>query len=294
MTLSLRVRAPAKVNLFLHVGERRLDGYHDLQSLVAFTEACDILHLSTSDELNLETSGRFARSLPAQDNLALRAAHALAAERGAEIILEKNLPVAAGLGGGSADAAAALRGLNALWNLKRDNADLLNLAAALGSDVPACVTSRTAWMEGRGERLTILPPLPPLDIVLVNPGVKVPTRDVFLALNMRSGIDMMTPPRSEICDVWDLVSYLADAGNDLEAPATVMFPSIDQVLAALEHEPGCVHAQMSGSGATCFGLFQEGPWAQGAAERLQQDHPMWWVTKTRFAQPEYAAPEIII
>ncbi len=294
MTLSLRVRAPAKVNLFLHVGERRLDGYHSLQSLVAFTEACDVVHLSFAEELNLETSGRFAQGLPTHNNLVLRAAQALASERGVEIVLEKNLPVAAGLGGGSADAAAALRGLNTLWELKRDNAELLNLAATLGSDVPACVYSRTAWMEGRGERLTILPPLPPLDIVLVNPGVTVPTRDVFQALNMRSGIDMMTPPRSEIRDVWDLVSYLADAGNDLEAPATVMFPTIDQVLASLEHEPGCVHAQMSGSGATCFGLFQEGPWAQGAAERLQLDHPLWWVTKTRFAGPEFAIPEIVI
>ena len=201
--------------------------------------------------------------------------------------------VAAGIGGGSADAAATLRGLNALWALGCSDADLAEVAAAIGSDVPACVYSRPVWMEGRGERITALKPLPPISVVLMNPRVPVPTPAVFAALNMRSGVDLMVPPVADIRDVWDMVSYLADAGNDLEPAASTMFPIIDQALGALEHEPGCVHAQMSGSGATCFGLFQDGPWAEGAAVRLAADHPGWWVVATRFADAEIGVPQAV-
>ena len=289
---SISVRAPAKINLFLHVGERRLDGFHDLQSLVLFTEACDRLHFTLDETLTLQTLGPFAEALPKNDNLVLRAARAVGNGRAARITLEKNLPVAAGIGGGSADAAATLRGLNVLWNLGRSDADLAEIASAIGSDVPACIYSQPVWMEGRGERVTVLKALPPIAVVLVNPRVPVPTPAVFAALNMRSGVDLMVPPAADIRDVWDLVSYLADAGNDLEPPASTMFPIIDQALGALEHEPGCVHAQMSGSGATCFGLFQDGPWAEGAAMRLAADHPDWWVVATRFASSDIGEPLI--
>jgi 4-diphosphocytidyl-2-C-methyl-D-erythritol kinase len=289
---TVRVRAPAKLNLFLHVGDRRPDGYHALESLVAFAAESDLLECVAAPELSLQVSGPFARALgDTGDNLVLRAARALQSERGAALTLRKNLPVAAGLGGGSADAAAALRGLNALWHLGRSEAELLEIAAELGSDVPACVLSRPLWMEGRGEKVTAVPTLPPIKLVLVNPGFMVPTKAVFGTLNARSGIGSMYRPPASLVTVWDLVTYLADAGNDLEGPASLIAPDIDHVLGALAHEPGCVHAQMSGSGATCFGLFQEGPWAAGAAERLALDHPHWWVHASYIAPPDFGAPE---
>ncbi len=290
----VKVFAPAKLNLFLHVGDRRADGYHALQSLVAFAETGDALHLEASSDLTLTVSGPFGAQIPRGDgNLVLKAARALAAEvsdtpLGASIVLEKNLPVAAGLGGGSSDAAAVLRGLNALWSLGRSEDDLVELARTLGSDVPACVLARPCWMEGRGEQVFATPPLPPLEVILVNPGVLLPTAGVFASLNARTGTGAMEPP-GRIETVWDIVAYLEDSGNDLEAPATLFQPVIDEVLDALHHEPACVFAQMSGSGATCFGLFDGREFAHGAAERIALDHPDWWVRSTRIAPPDIGA-----
>ena len=289
------VRAPAKLNLFLHVGDERPDGYHELQSLVAFAETSDIVDVAPSADLTLTVSGPFARQIPRGDeNLALKAARALSetcsrAQLGAAIALEKNLPVTAGIGGGSADAAAVLRALNLLWSLGRSETELIELAQAIGSDVPACVLSRPCWMEGRGERVSAAPSLPPLDVVIVNPGVELPTAVVFRALNARTGTAAMRPPAA-IATLWDLVAYLGDAGNDLESPATRLTPIIDEVLDALEHEPACVFAQMSGSGATCFGLFDGRTYAEGAAERIALDHPTWWVRGTRLAPPNIGTP----
>jgi 4-diphosphocytidyl-2-C-methyl-D-erythritol kinase len=285
----LRVRAPAKINLFLHVGDKRPDDFHALESLVVFAEEGDTLECTPATELSLRVTGPFARALEGTDNLVLKAARALDAERGASITLDKQLPVAAGLGGGSADAAAALRALNKLWGLGRSEKELLEIAPNLGSDVPACLLSRPVWMEGRGERLLPVAPFPPLSLILVNPRVMVPTKAVFAGLNLRNGLGAARPPH--IHDVWELVSYLADSENDLEAPASRLAPIINVVLEAIAHEPGCVLAQMSGSGASCFGLFQDGPWAQGAADRLTEDHPLWWVRATRIAPPDYGAPE---
>jgi 4-diphosphocytidyl-2-C-methyl-D-erythritol kinase len=285
------VVAPAKLNLFLHVGDRRPDGYHALQSLVAFTDTGDALQLEAASDLTLTVSGPFAAQIPrGEDNLVLKAARALADEsssspRGASIALEKNLPVAAGLGGGSSDAAAVLRGLNLLWSLGRSEDELVELGRTLGSDVPACVLARPCWMEGRGEQVFATTQLPPLEVVLVNPGVLLPTAGVFTSLNARTGTSAMEPP-GRIETLWDLVSYLQDSGNDLEAPATRIQPIIDDVLEALHHEPACVFAQMSGSGATCFGLFDGREYAQGAAERIALDHPGWWVRATRIAPPD--------
>jgi 4-diphosphocytidyl-2-C-methyl-D-erythritol kinase len=213
-------------------------------------------------------------------------------EVGAAITLEKNLPLASGIGGGSADAAAALRGLNALWNLHLSEDELVVIAAQLGSDVPACLLSRTCWMEGRGERVTPLPALPSFPLILINPGVMVPTGPVFGNLNARTGLGAK-PPLGPIKSVWDLVGYLDGAVNDLEAPASRLAPVIEDVLSALDREPGCVLAQMSGSGATCFGLFDQQQFAIGAAERIAQDHPEWWVKLTRIAGSEIgkARPE---
>jgi 4-diphosphocytidyl-2-C-methyl-D-erythritol kinase len=294
--VSVRLFAPAKINLFLHVGERRSDGYHALESLIAFAQAGDRLTIAEADAISLDVSGPFAnRLLRNDDNLVLRAARALSektrnAKAGAHIVLEKNLPVAAGLGGGSADAAAALRGLNAFWNLALSENDLLEIASSLGSDVPACLLSRTCWMEGRGEYVRELPPLPPFPLILVNPGILVPTGPIFADLNARSGTGVMQPPEA-LHSVWDLVTYLDDAANDLEAPASRFAPIIEDVLAALDREPGCVLTQMSGSGATCFGLFEKEQFAFGAAERIAQEHREWWVRATRIAPPDIGSPQ---
>jgi 4-diphosphocytidyl-2-C-methyl-D-erythritol kinase len=287
-TEHLCIRAPAKINLFLHVGEKREDGYHALESLVVFAEIADRMTFHPAAELSLEISGPFARKLAGGgDNLVLKAARALGPNHGAAISLEKNLPVAAGLGGGSADAAAALRALNMLWNLQKPESELLEIAAAIGSDVPACLLSRPCWMEGRGERVSPTAPIPQFPLILVNPGIAVLTAEVFAGLNARTGMGAMQPGKIET--VWDLVSYLDDAANDLEAPACRLAPVIDDVLSALDCEPGCVLAQMSGSGSTCFGLFEQEQLARGAAERIAQDHPDWWVRATRIARPDIGA-----
>jgi 4-diphosphocytidyl-2-C-methyl-D-erythritol kinase len=289
------VVAPAKLNFFLHVGDRRADGYHALQSLVAFADIGDVLQLEAASELTLTVSGPFAAQIPRGDgNLVLKAARSLAEEfsdmpLGAAIVLEKNLPVAAGLGGGSSDAAAVLRALNVLWSLERSEDELVELARTLGSDVPACVLARPCWMEGRGEQVFPTPQLPSLEVVLVNPGVPMPTAGVFASLNARTGASAMEPPR-RIETLWDLVAYLEDSGNDLETPATLLQPVIDEVIEALHHEPACVFAQMSGSGATCFGLFDGREYAQGAAQRIALDHPEWWVRATRLAAPDVGIP----
>lgn len=290
----IRVAAPAKINLFLHVGERRRDGFHELQSLIGFTETGDQLEISPSAELSLTVNGPFARTLPASDdNLVLKAARVLRrrARRsaGAAIVLTKNLPVASGIGGGSADAAAALRGLDRLWGINSSEAQLLTLAAELGSDVPVCLLSRTCWVEGRGEILSRLPPLPRMPAVLVNPGVAVSTPAVFGMLNARSGTGRSKPAKA-LESLWDVIAYLDDAGNDLEAPACQLAPVIQEVLNAFDREPGCALSAMSGSGATCFALFHDAEYARGAASRIAQDYPGWWVSLTRFAGPEIGNP----
>ncbi len=290
----IRIVAPAKINLFLHVGERRPDGFHDLQSLIGFTEAGDQLVISPAAELSLTVTGPFARALPASDNnLVLKAARALQQQSrrtdGAAIVLTKNLPVASGIGGGSADAAAALRGLDRLWGLNSSQQQLLKLAAELGSDVPVCLLSKTCWVEGRGEILSQLPSLPRMPAVLVNPGVAVSTPAVFGMLNARSGTGRNKPAKA-LESLWDVIGYLGDAGNDLEAPACELAPVIQDVLNAFDREPGCALAAMSGSGATCFALFHDPDFARGAASRIAQDHPEWWVSLTRFAGPEIGDP----
>ena len=288
----VRVFAPAKINLFLHVGEKRPDGYHALESLIAFTEIADRIQIESAPEFSFALGGPFAAALPkTDDNLALKAARALgfrAGKQGAAIRLEKNLPVAAGIGGGSADAAAVLRGLKLLWRL--DRLDLFPLAAELGSDVPACLLSRPCWVEGRGEVITALPPLPRLSTVLVNPGVALSTAAVFAALNARSGTGAVRPAQA-LESLWDVIGYLGDAGNDLEAPACQLAPVIQEVLSAFDREPGCALAAMSGSGSTCFAFFHEQDFARGAAERIAADHPDWWVSLTQLAGPDAGRAE---
>jgi 4-diphosphocytidyl-2-C-methyl-D-erythritol kinase len=271
-------RAPAKINLFLHVGDKRGDGFHALQSLVAFTDAGDELSFAPSEGISLTIDGPFGAGLSAgDDNLIVRAAKALPGGKGAAVTLTKNLPVASGIGGGSADCAATLRGLNHLWGLGLDARALQDVGATLGSDVPVCITCRPQWMEGRGELVTELPPLPELAMVLVNPGVGVPTGKVFAALTQRRGVGLTLPPRFAGAD--DLIAYLKDTANDLEAPARVIAPVIGEVLDFIAGE-GALLSRMSGSGATCFGLFENGTTARRAAAAIRAAHPSWWAVAT--------------
>ncbi len=270
----------AKINLTLQVTGRRPDGYHELTSLVVFAEVGDALRLAVADDLSLTIEGRFAPALQgAADNLVLRAAEALrrraGIRAGAAMILTKNLPVASGIGGGSADAAAALRGLMRLWGVSLPQADLAALALTLGADVPVCLRGAAMVMSGIGERLTPIPALPPLWLLLVNPGVPVSTAAVFGALEGR--FSTLAEPQLPPLGLAPLIDWLAARRNDLEAPARRLAPAVDQVLAALARQPACLLARMSGSGATCFGLFEKEADAQQAAAEIARQNATWWV-----------------
>jgi 4-diphosphocytidyl-2-C-methyl-D-erythritol kinase len=266
--------APAKINLFLHVTGRRDDGYHLLDSLVVFAGAGDRLTAEPAASLSLELDGPFGAALAGEeDNLVLRAARALAAtagiQAGARLRLTKNLPVASGIGGGSADAAAALRLLARLWQLPAPDS---GLALGLGADVPVCLAGRPARMQGIGERLLRAPTLPRFGLVLVNPGVAVSTPAVF-----RARRDGFHPPAA-LPDGWpDAAAMAADlalCANDLEAAAISLAPAVAEALAALAALPGALLARMSGSGATCFALFADPARAAAAAAEIAR--PGWW------------------
>ena len=279
----LRVFARAKINLFLHVGDKGADGYHALESLVVFADAGDTLLFEPDDTLSLALDGPFAQGLEAEsDNLILRAARALARRAGvapqAHIDLVKNLPVASGIGGGSADAAAALHGLRKLWEIDIAETDLQAIAETLGSDVPVCLASRAAWMEGRGERVTPVADIPELPALLVNPGVAVPTGPVFAALKERRGIGGAKP--GGWMSAGDLVGWLGRTSNDLEAPARAIAPEVGTVLDSLRACHNLGLARMSGSGATCFGLFTDQRAVDTAEARIRAHHPDWWVVAT--------------
>lgn len=280
--LVVREFAPAKLNLFLHVGEKRQDGFHDLTSLVAFADVGDELSFAPADDLTLMIDGPCAGALDSEpQNLVLRAARALASEARvtpkAKIVLTKNLPVASGIGGGSADAAATLRGLRLLWQLSISDETLGKVAASLGSDVPVCVASSTSWMEGRGERVTPAPALPPMAVVLANPGVKVPTASVFALLHERHGVGRARPSRWATAR--DLIQFLETTANDLEVPAQELAP-IDEVLRAIGECHGALLVRMAGSGATCFGLFKSRESAEAARQTLSK-RSSWWIAATQ-------------
>ena len=275
----LTERARAKINLHLHVVGRRTDGYHLLDSLVVFAGAADVLTVEPSETLSLSVTGSFAAGLAGEaDNLVLRAARALAVHAGrppaGRLVLEKNLPIASGIGGGSADAAAALRLLNRFWAIGASQGTLAAIAGGLGADVPVCVASRPALMSGIGEILAPPPRLPEAGIVLVNPGVAVSTPAVFRARNGGFSAAAVWPEEGWR-DAESLAASLQTTGNDLEAPALGLAPVIGEALAALAADPGCLLARMSGSGATCFGLYADAAVARRAAEAVARSG--WWV-----------------
>lgn len=282
MTL-LSLPAPAKVNLSLAVTGRRDDGYHELDSLVVFAEAADLVAAEPAETLTLAVEGPFAAALESEaDNLVLRAARLFGAEQGARLTLTKNLPVAAGLGGGSGDAAAALRLLAELWKLPLPMVP----AVALGADLPVCLGARPARVGGIGE--VVLPvELPDFALLLVNPGFPLSTAEVFRAYASAAGAASAEPPPCppRFADLHALLDHLLAVPNDLEAPARALQPEIGDVLEALALSDGCLLARMSGSGPTCFGLFAKEAEARAAGESASAARPHWWVRAAGLFQP---------
>jgi 4-diphosphocytidyl-2-C-methyl-D-erythritol kinase len=283
--------APAKVNLTLRVLGRRADGYHDLESLVTFADVADRLALTMGDALTLTVLGPGASQAGAEaDNLVTKAARALAARvpglRAGAFRLDKRLPVAAGLGGGSADAAAALRLLARANKLAPNDPRLHDAARATGADVPVCLDPRPRIMRGIGEVLSAPLPLPRLHALLVNPGVAVSTKLVFSGWKPSASPIRVSDTAANFADLPNmqdeekLLRWLASAANDLEAPAIALEPAIAEVLASLRAAAGCRLARMSGSGATCFALFSSALDTASAGKSLRAEFPDWWIAET--------------
>jgi 4-diphosphocytidyl-2-C-methyl-D-erythritol kinase len=285
--------APAKVNLFLHVGAPGEDGYHPICSLMAFADVGDEVMAYEAEALELTVRGPFGKALAGEpDNLVLKAARALiaAARRPVApfgLALDKRLPVAAGLGGGSSDAGAALRLLREALDLGLDDAALEAVAAGLGADGPACLWGRPGIAKGRGKRLSPAPGLPILDAVLVNPGVPVSTAEVYRAFDAGRRFADVTPPAAPEAfeDATDLAAWLAGRRNDLQGPALAVAPEVGDVLETLGGEPECLLARVSGSGGTCFALTRSDYEAEGLAERIEALAPDWWVKRCRLGGP---------
>jgi 4-diphosphocytidyl-2-C-methyl-D-erythritol kinase len=279
----------AKVNLTLRVVGRRVDGYHDLESVVAFADCADQLSLLPGRELQLKATGPLAEACgEVDDNLVLKAARLLSESvpglKTGTFTLHKVLPVAAGIGGGSADAAAALRLLARANGLAIDDERLTEVARLTGADVPVCVASQACVMTGVGESLAPLA-LPKLPCVLVNPRIAVATKDVFKALGLRNGELLVGATDIIQAIAWpedgasarEWLDAFASATNDLEAPAIRIQPVIGEVLSALGEAGGTLLARMSGSGATCVAIFGDAAAAQAAAQKIQLAYPQWWV-----------------
>lgn len=274
---AVTVAAPAKINLTLHVTGQRDDGYHLLDSLVLFTQMGDVISVAPAHDLSLTLDGPFGAQLSAQgDNLVLRAARSFATDKGAAITLTKNLPVASGIGGGSADAAATLRALSRLWNLPVPD---LSAQLALGADVPVCMSTDLTRMQGIGGDITQLGTAPQLPMLLVNPNVGVSTPAVFNGLASKVN-PAMDDPMPDPAKASDWLQWLVLQRNDLERSAKTIAPEIAAVLTNLEQLAGCTLARMSGSGATCFALFKDDASCAAACASLKDTHPNWWVVQT--------------
>lgn len=275
---TIKVTAHAKVNLTLHVVGQRANGYHELHSLVCLTEFGDQIHLSPGAEFSFQVIGPYAAGIPVDEsNLVVQAAKFMAQTHSksldCQIILEKNLPMASGIGGGSSDAAAVMRALSQYWSVPLPNVDEL---MALGADIPVCMNKGLTLMQGAGEDVTQLSTAPNWGLVLVNPSVGVSTPAVFNALDSKQN-----PPMQNVAENCVDIAWLGDQRNDLEPPAKAMVPEVATVVDAISEIPQCQVARMSGSGATCFGLFTDIKRANLAADHLQQAHPNWWVVATK-------------
>lgn len=276
----IELAAPAKINLFLHITGKRANGYHELESLVGFADVADHLRMEPGAQFKLTIDGPLASGLSnGDDNLVAKAVRFLAtyAKRppNVHVTLTKALPVASGIGGGSSDAATALLQCQRLWNIDALPPDT-DIAAALGADVPVCLRRRASWMSGIGEEIRDVPGLQATDIVLVNPGVALNTANVFRAYS-----GPFSEARDGVPGSGDLHNLMAETQNDLEPAAIRLVPDIAVVLSALKGQKGCWAARMSGSGATCFGMFQDRASATQAALNIQRDHGTWWVAPGR-------------
>ena len=277
--MAIRALACAKINLALHITGQRADGFHTLDSLVAFADFGDMVSVAPSAAIELTVTGPFADDLDnGPDNLVLRAARALDSGRSASISLEKKLPVASGIGGGSANAAATLHALSELWNLPLPPMEQI---LQLGADVPVCLAGTPARMTGIGDIVTPLAqPLPETWMVLVNCGQPVSTPKVFQALARREN-DAMPARIPDFADAQALAGFLLAQRNDLEQPAIQLCPDIAEILLRLQRQTGCLLARMSGSGGTCFGIFDSAEMARFAGEGLQRYTSGWWIQTTR-------------
>ncbi len=290
--MSLRSFAPAKINLSLHVGPARADGRHPLESVVAFADVGDWVWAEAADRPSLNLAGPFAAQLASEaDNLVIRAAQLLVREtgvrKGVALTLEKNLPIASGIGGGSSDAAATLRVLNRLWGLGLSAEDLERLGAQLGADVPACVRARACYMTGGGEEIAPIH-LPPLAALLVNPGAPAPTGAVYRAFDARGGGGGFTrapAPDWSNADAGAVRAALGAMRNDLTDAAIDVAPSIADVITALQSDPEARLVRLSGSGASLFALTDDLIAARRVAERVREAHPDWWMKPVRLAPP---------
>ncbi len=282
--MSVSVKAPAKINLYLHVTGKRPDGYHLLDSLFAFARDGDVITAKQADGLSLEIIG--APDLSAgEDNIVMKAARKLAAALGIEpnahLVLEKNLPIASGIGGGSTDAAAALKALQVLWKKTLPDEKLYALALELGADVPSCLAGKAVQVSGVGEVLTPAPEIPALPVVLVNPNKPVSTPAVF---KTRKPVFSEPMPLTQNCaDAAEFIGELKKRHNDLQDAACALEPAVAEVLHVLENQPLCLFSAMSGSGGTCFGLFRTPENAANAVEDIAATHPNWWVKQTALA-----------
>lgn len=283
--MSVRVFAPAKINLTLKVGRPRDDGLHPLQSVVMFADVGDVVEAAPGEGLSLSVFGEFAEGLTGEDNLVLRAARALAAasgldDLGAALSLEKNLPIASGIGGGSSDAAAALRALNELWGLKLSTPQLAEIARELGADVPVCVAAQTSFMTGAGETFLPMQSLP-FAAVLVNPLIPLPTANVYRQFDrMNLGSDLRGGAPLAWANADAALADIEALGNDLEPAARALLPELDDVAALMRTDKRVLHVGLSGSGATMFALVREPDHAAALAESWQRAHPEWWVADT--------------
>lgn len=283
--------APAKLNLSLHVIGRRDDGYHLLDSLVAFTELGDTIEAADAAELSLVIDGPFGGTLSAagDENLVLRSARLLADRLDrpahARLRLTKRLPVASGIGGGSSDAAATLLALAELWNARLDHEELAGLGLRLGADVPVCLAQVPARLQGIGEHVSPLPGLPETPVLLVNPNRGLSTPTVFKARHGTFAPAFNSALlKKPLAGVGDLVRLLRSLGNGLTDAAISLMPEIRRILDVLEAAPGSLLARMSGSGATCFALFEDDAAAARAAQEISVSNPNWWVAPTRLAK----------
>ena len=281
------ISAPAKINLYLHVVGKESNGYHSLDSLVAFTDVADVVSVEESTLIEVETVGQFAHYLTNYlENIVFKTAknlqRYLGVNLGAKIILKKNIPVASGLGGGSSDAAATIKALTKLWKIEHNMCSLSEFALSLGADVPMCLYGRAGFMGGIGEKITLIKSLPMVHIVLLNPGIQVSTSKVFK--NFSKPYSKVARFKKSPGTLDELVSFLEDnRDNDLKKIAITSAPEIKDVLDFFHKDPKCKFANMSGSGATCFGLFSDCYSALAAVRRSERDHPKWWAVATQLA-----------